>query len=95
MIAMAGNLRKRLSVVVTTTIATIAVIIYFKDGAIFQDFPSNFLMVYCLEISRQNLIIRVSWIRLLVTPNRLKDLNQILDLFKRLKVTHKPTRFDK
>jgi hypothetical protein len=34
--------------------------IYFKDGAIFQDFPSNFLMVYCLEISRQNLIIMVS-----------------------------------
>jgi Tfp pilus assembly protein PilZ len=95
MIAMARNLRKRLSVVVATTIATVVTTIYLKNGAIFQDFPSNFLMVYCLEISKQYLITKVSWIRLVATPSRSKGLNRILDLFKRLKVIHKPTRFDK
>ncbi len=30
--------------VVVTTIVAITGTIYFKDGAIFQDFPSNFLM---------------------------------------------------
>jgi hypothetical protein len=53
---MVGNLRKRLDVVVAITIVVVATTIYFRDGAIFQDFPSNFLMVYCLEISKQNLI---------------------------------------
>jgi hypothetical protein len=59
-IAMARNLKKHLGVVVATTIANVTTTIYFKNGIIFQDFPSNFLMVYCLEISRQNLITRVS-----------------------------------
>jgi hypothetical protein len=36
---------------------------------------SNFLMAYCLEISKQNLITRVSWIRLLATLSQSKDLN--------------------
>ncbi len=81
--------------VVTVTIVVVAGTIFFKDGVIFQDFSSNFLMVYCLEISRQNLIIKVSWIRLLAIPSQSKGLNQILDLFKRMKVIHKPTRFDK
>jgi hypothetical protein len=52
---MAGNLKKCLGVVVV-----VATTVYFKDGAIFQDFFSNFLMVYCLKISKQNLIIKVS-----------------------------------
>jgi hypothetical protein len=81
--------------VVTVITIIVAGTIYFRDGTIFQDFPSNFLMVYCLEISKQNLIPKVNWIKLLTIANKLKDLNQILDLFKRLIVTHKPTRFDK
>ncbi len=92
---MAGNLKKRLGVVTTTTIVAIIATIYLKNGVIFQDFPLNFLMVYCLEINRQNLFTNINWIILLTTPKQSKDLNQILDLFKRLKVTHKPTRFDK
>jgi len=75
MIAMVGNLRKCLGVVVAATIITVTTTIYFKDGIIFQDFPSNFLMAYCLEISKQNMIIKVSWIRLLATPSQSKDLN--------------------
>jgi hypothetical protein len=46
--------------VVAATTTVVAGAIYFRDGTIFQDFLSNFLMVYCLEISRQNLITRVS-----------------------------------
>jgi hypothetical protein len=91
---MERNSRKRLGVVAATTITVVASTIYFKDGAIFQDFPSNFLMLYCLEINGQNMITRISWIRLLATPNQSKDLNQLMDLFKRLKVIHKPTRFN-
>jgi hypothetical protein len=68
MIAMVGNLRKRLSVVVVAIIAIVAATIYFNGGAIFQYFPSNFLMAYCLEISKQNLITKVSYRRLLTTP---------------------------
>jgi hypothetical protein len=52
---MAGNLKKRLGVVTTETIAIVATTIYFLNGIILQDFPLNFLMVYCLEISRQNM----------------------------------------
>jgi uncharacterized protein (DUF486 family) len=44
MIAMAGNLKKHLSVVITTTIVSVVVTIYLKNGVIFQDFPSNFLV---------------------------------------------------
>jgi hypothetical protein len=33
----------------TTTSATVLGTIYFRDGIIFQDFSSNFLMVYCWE----------------------------------------------
>jgi hypothetical protein len=36
-------------VVPTTTIATVVGTILFKDGIIFQYFPSNFLMVFSLE----------------------------------------------
>ncbi len=56
---------------------------------------SNFLIAYCLEINRQNLFTKIRWIKLLTTFNQSKDLNRILDLFKSLKVNHKPTRFDK
>jgi hypothetical protein len=49
---MVGNLNGRVGVVTTTMIATIITTMYFKDGTIFQDFPSNFIMVYCLEMSR-------------------------------------------
>jgi hypothetical protein len=38
---MVGNLRKRLGVVATTTIIVVATTIYFKDGAIFQDFAND------------------------------------------------------
>jgi hypothetical protein len=38
---MVGNLRKRLGVVVTTTITIIGITIYFRDGAIFQDFANG------------------------------------------------------
>jgi hypothetical protein len=89
------ELKNHLVVVATTTIIDVVGTIYFKNGIIFQDFPLNFLMVYCLEISRQNLVTRISWTQLLAIPSRPKDLNQILDLFKRLKVILKPTRFDK
>jgi hypothetical protein len=41
MIAMIGNLRKRLSVVATTTIADVATTIYFRNGTIFQDFANG------------------------------------------------------
>jgi hypothetical protein len=41
MIAMVGNLRKRLGVVVAKTIAIVVTTIYFKDGAIFQDFANG------------------------------------------------------
>jgi hypothetical protein len=57
---MVGNIKKHLGVVAAVTIAVVTPTIYIKDGAIFQDFPSNFLMIYCLEISKQNLITRVS-----------------------------------
>jgi hypothetical protein len=59
-IAMARNLKKRLGVVVVATIVAIVATNYYRNGVIFQDFPSNFLMVYCLEINRQNLIVKVS-----------------------------------
>ncbi len=39
--AMARNLRKHLNVVAAATITTIAATIYFKDGAIFQDFANG------------------------------------------------------
>ncbi len=94
-IVMARNLRKCLGVVATATIAIVATTIYFRNGVIFQDFPSKFLMVYCMEISRQNLITKVSWIKLLANPCQSKDLNRILGLFKKLKMIHKPTKFDK
>ncbi len=38
---MAWNLRKCLGVVAVTTIVAIATTIYFKDGAIFQDFAND------------------------------------------------------
>jgi hypothetical protein len=38
---MAGNLRKHLGVVAATTIIVVAATIYFKDGAIFQDFAND------------------------------------------------------
>jgi hypothetical protein len=41
MITMARNLRKHPSVVTTITIAAIATTIYFRDGAIFQDFANG------------------------------------------------------
>jgi hypothetical protein len=75
---MAGNLRKCLGMVVVVTIVAIIVTIYFRDGIdskILLMVPSNFLMAYCLEISKQNLITRVSWIRLVAILNRSKDLN--------------------
>jgi hypothetical protein len=65
LIAMARKFRKHVGVVVAATIAIVTATIDFTDGAIFQDFPSKFLMVYCLEISRKNLITITSWIRLL------------------------------
>jgi hypothetical protein len=93
MIAMVGTLRKRLGVV-----AIVTATIYFRDGTIFQDFVNGYFKLpdrIFLEIRRQILITKTSWIRLLATFSRLKDLNRILDLFKRLKVIKKPTRFDK
>jgi hypothetical protein len=62
---MVGKLRECLGVVATTTIVAT---IYLRDGAIFQVLPSNFVIVYCLEISKENLITRVSWTKLLATP---------------------------
>jgi hypothetical protein len=41
MIAMEGNLRKCLGVVAATTIVVVVATIYFKDGAIFQDFSND------------------------------------------------------
>jgi hypothetical protein len=49
MITMAWISRKRLGVVPTTTIVGVVATILFRDGIIFQYFPSNFLMVFCLE----------------------------------------------
>jgi hypothetical protein len=61
---MIRNLRKHLGVVVATTIAAVTTTIYFRDGTQYSKIlpmvPSNFLMAYCLEISRQNLITRAS-----------------------------------
>ncbi len=53
------------------------------------------LSMYFGRYHTQNVINGVSWIQLLSTPNRSKDLNQMLDLFKILIVIHKNTRFDK
>ncbi len=38
---MAGNLRKRLGVVIIATIPVFATTIYFRDGTIFQDFANG------------------------------------------------------
>jgi hypothetical protein len=40
-IAMIGNLRKCLGVVVATTITDVAITIYFRNGTIFQDFANG------------------------------------------------------
>jgi hypothetical protein len=41
MISMVRNLKKCLSVVAVTTIVAVVATIYFKDGAIFQDFANG------------------------------------------------------
>ncbi len=40
-IAMVGNLKKHLGVVAATTIAVVVIIIYLRDGAIFQYFANG------------------------------------------------------
>ncbi len=52
------------------------------------------LSMYFGRYHTHNVINGVSWIQLLSTPNRSKDLNQMLDLFKILIVIHKNTGFD-
>ncbi len=47
------------------------------------------LSMYFGRYHTQNVINGVSWIQLLSTPNKSKDLNQMLDLFKILIVIHK------
>ncbi len=47
------------------------------------------LSMYFGRYHTHNVINGISWIRLLSTPNRSKDLNQMLDLFKILIVIHK------
>jgi hypothetical protein len=44
-------------------------------------------MMMAMETSRQNLIVRARWMILPTTLSQSEDLKQILDSFKRLKVT--------
>ncbi len=53
------------------------------------------LSIYFGRYHTHNVINGVSWIQLLSTAYRSKDLNQMLNLFKILIVIHKNTGFDK
>ncbi len=95
---MVRNLKKRLGVVATTTIVVVAATIYFKDGTIFQDFVNGSFKFFDGILFGNKHTKANHWSKLdktLATLSQSKDLNRILNLFKRmLKMIHKPTIFD-